>query len=374
MSSRGYSEPLTNPSNHKDNNSLSLRTFDNHFKMLNDGLISVTKNITTLHNRLGLLENTVAAAQPSELKLRIENIERSLTTHSKLISEVRNMVSVLNKAKLQEKNTNQLTAQPSQVVSQVASQPTTQPVSQLGSQVASQPTTQPVSQLGSQVASQPTTQPVSQLGSQPTLQSSQPVSQKSTKLVQPVHTPQPVQIVPAVNLDEVVAFSSPTVDPVSSVDVPVSVLNNTKAETTNSAEAKNKSIEEPAPVSNVQINPLNLHIPEIAAPTDQTKSDNTGKSVITDRELEELLHPDLYNPNISIDERSADEDLNDPDDTDSELEISDEEPATTPPKLSEPPAKSLNAAKPAGSVPKMTAKQLPVKPKLVTRTVVKKKV
>ena len=77
MSNRGYNETPMVPSNYKDVNSVSLKAFDSHFKTLNNGLLSVARNLSGMHAKLTDVENT-NAAEHATLMSRVETLEKTI--------------------------------------------------------------------------------------------------------------------------------------------------------------------------------------------------------------------------------------------------------------------------------------------------------
>lgn len=96
MSSRGYNETLTTPSNHKDSSGMSLKAFDTHFKTLNNGLLSVAKNLSGMHTKVGELE--VATKSTINLKHRVDTIEKTLAAHGKVLVDIRSMLGEMSKS------------------------------------------------------------------------------------------------------------------------------------------------------------------------------------------------------------------------------------------------------------------------------------
>lgn len=96
MSSRGYNETLTTPSNHKDSSGMSLKAFDTHFKTLNNGLLSVARNLSGMHTKVGELE--VATKSANDLKHRVDTMEKTLTAHGKVLADIRGMLSEMSRA------------------------------------------------------------------------------------------------------------------------------------------------------------------------------------------------------------------------------------------------------------------------------------
>lgn len=103
MSSRGYNETLTTPNNHKDSSGMSLKAFDTHFKTLNNGLLSVAKNLGGMHTKVGELE--VATKSANDLKHRVDTMEKTLTAHGKVLADIRGMLSDMSKAQQAPPNT-----------------------------------------------------------------------------------------------------------------------------------------------------------------------------------------------------------------------------------------------------------------------------
>lgn len=103
MSSRGYNETLTTPNNHKDSSGMSLKAFDTHFKTLNNGLLSVAKNLGGMHTKVGELE--VATKSANDLKHRVDTMEKTLTAHGKVLADIRGMLSDMSKAQQPPPNT-----------------------------------------------------------------------------------------------------------------------------------------------------------------------------------------------------------------------------------------------------------------------------
>lgn len=96
MSSRGYNETLTTPSNHKDSSGMSLKAFDTHFKTLNNGLLSVARNLSGMHTKVGELE--VATKSTINLKHRVDTIEKTLAAHGKVLVDIRSMLGEMSKS------------------------------------------------------------------------------------------------------------------------------------------------------------------------------------------------------------------------------------------------------------------------------------
>lgn len=103
MSSRGYNETLTTPSNHKDSSGMSLKAFDTHFKTLNNGLLSVARNLSGMHTKVGELE--VATKSANDLKHRVDTMEKTLTAHGKVLADIRGMLSEMSRAQQASPNT-----------------------------------------------------------------------------------------------------------------------------------------------------------------------------------------------------------------------------------------------------------------------------
>ena len=87
MSNRGYNETLMVPSNHKDNNGLSLQAFDNHFRALNNGLLSVAQNLSGMHAKVTKLESKTIT-EHNALNQRVEQLETALADLSKKFNDV----------------------------------------------------------------------------------------------------------------------------------------------------------------------------------------------------------------------------------------------------------------------------------------------
>ncbi len=104
MSSRGYNETLTVPSNHKDSSGSSLKAFDAHFKTLNNGLLSVARNLSGMHTKVSDLEQATKSA--NDLKQRVDTMEKVLTSHGKVLADIRGMLSDMAKQHQAPPNTN----------------------------------------------------------------------------------------------------------------------------------------------------------------------------------------------------------------------------------------------------------------------------
>ncbi len=73
MSNRGYNETLMVPSNIKELNSgVTLQLFDRNIKMLNDGILSVARNLSAMHTKI----TNVEAKVNTELLNRIATLEK----------------------------------------------------------------------------------------------------------------------------------------------------------------------------------------------------------------------------------------------------------------------------------------------------------
>lgn len=95
MSNRGYNETPSVPSNHKDSAIGSYKAFDSHFKTLNNGLVSVAKNLAALHSKVVTLESDLQTSRKSntDLDSRVANLEQTVESQSKMIAELRQMLS-----------------------------------------------------------------------------------------------------------------------------------------------------------------------------------------------------------------------------------------------------------------------------------------
>ena len=103
MSSKGFSETLTVPSSHKDSNDSMVTAFNSHFKILNTGLMSVGKNLSTMHTKVGELE--VATKSANDLKYRVDTMEKTLTAHGKILADIRGMLNDMSRNQQAPANT-----------------------------------------------------------------------------------------------------------------------------------------------------------------------------------------------------------------------------------------------------------------------------
>lgn len=103
MSSRGYNETLMTPSNHKDSSGMSLKAFDTHFKTLNNGLLSVARNLSGMHTKVGELE--VATKSANDLRHRVDTMEKTLAAHGKVLADIRGMLSDMSRSQQAPPNT-----------------------------------------------------------------------------------------------------------------------------------------------------------------------------------------------------------------------------------------------------------------------------
>ncbi len=103
MSSRGYNETLTVPSNHKDSSGSSLKAFDGHFRTLNNGLLSVARNLSGMNVKVGELETATKSA--NDLKHRVDTMEKTLASHGKVLADIRGMIADMARGQQAPPNT-----------------------------------------------------------------------------------------------------------------------------------------------------------------------------------------------------------------------------------------------------------------------------
>lgn len=83
---KGFDETLTVPQNHKDSGSANSKSMDTHFRTLNTGIISVAKNLGTMHNNVA--ELTASMKTMLVLRDRIDSMEKTLINHSRMLSDL----------------------------------------------------------------------------------------------------------------------------------------------------------------------------------------------------------------------------------------------------------------------------------------------
>jgi hypothetical protein len=75
MSRNGYNETLMVPNNVRESGTgVSLRTFDNHIKTLNNGLLSVARNLGGMHTKVTELESKTVC----DILQRVATLEKTV--------------------------------------------------------------------------------------------------------------------------------------------------------------------------------------------------------------------------------------------------------------------------------------------------------
>ena len=182
MSSRGYNETLMVPSNIREGgSSVSFKTFDAHIRTLNNGLLSIARNLSGMHNKVTEVENKVKTND--ELLSKVEALEKTIAV---LCAKVNG--STLTSLSEPAKNTKQKT-QPAKP----------QPVQQLKivKEVPSVPTVTPETPVTPVVNHIPETEPVTA----PVTPATEPVTAPVTPATEPVttHHTEPVVSVSSVS-------------------------------------------------------------------------------------------------------------------------------------------------------------------------------
>lgn len=83
---QGFNETLTVPQNHKDSTASSVKSLDTHFRTINTGIISVAKNLGIMHNNISELDKSTKGLLT--IRDRIDLLEKTLITHSKMLSDI----------------------------------------------------------------------------------------------------------------------------------------------------------------------------------------------------------------------------------------------------------------------------------------------